>query len=97
MGQRVINTNPRCRTDLITLMALFGICLKKPLGSEEIGSRHPGMSDPEADASFAPVDEVVFVEQIDHIKAHEHFLTMPRQWNCMGDGHIVNGIGVLMG
>ncbi len=55
------------------------------------------MGIPQPDAALAPVDEIVFIQQVDHIKAKEHFLPMPRKRNGMGNRQIVNGIGILMG
>ena len=50
----------------------------------------------EAAAALAAVEKILLIEQVDHVKTQQHFLTMPRKWNRMGDGGIVNSIRVLM-
>ena len=55
------------------------------------------MSNAQSDAAFSPVDKIMLIEQVDHVKTYEHFLTMPWQRNGMRDRGIVNGIGILVG
>ena len=54
------------------------------------------MRNSESDAAFSPVDEIVLIEQVDHVKTQQHFLTMPWQRNGMSNRDIVNGIGIFV-
>lgn len=59
--------------------------LEEPLAAEKERPRHPRMRHAQADAPFAAIDVVLLIEQIDHIEPEQELLSVPRQWNDMGD------------
>ena len=74
-------------------MACFSIRLEKPLRTKEIRPRRPRMRNPQTDAPFTVVIEVVLVEQIDDVEAQQHLLIVPGQRDHVRERRIVNSMG----